>query len=261
MPPAGTAVVTGASAGIGAEFARQLASRGFNLILVARRQQRLDLLVEQLSLSFDVAVQAYACDLADKAQIAELAGVIEQIDDLTMLVNNAGFGTTETIAEGDAQAQLDMLHVHMVAPYLLCRAALQPMIRTGNGAIINVSSIAAYYTGISSANYSATKAYLNSFSKSLQLEVKRHGIRVQALCPGYTITEFHDTETMDSFRRDKVPGALWDTPQFVVRHSLEQLATGKVIVIPGWYNRLSVLTAHTPFGRLVRPLVRWLRRR
>ena len=178
-----------------------------------------------------------------------LADHLRNLNNISLLINNAGFGIEASIAEAAVDGQLAMMHVHMTAPYLLCQAVLPQMIERLSGAIINVSSIAAYFHGANAANYCATKAYLNSFSQSLQLEVAQHGIKVQALCPGYTVTEFHDA--MGEFDRGSVPDRLWDSAEFVVTSSLNALSGDQVIVIPGRKNRMLVASSRS---KLVRPM-------
>ena len=258
------AIVTGASAGIGAEYARQLAQRGFDLLLVARREERLLSMAHELRQKYGVSAEIHPTNLADPTETTTLCDYIRSQTDITMLVNNAGFGTENTILKEPVASQLGMLHLHTTAPYLLCQAVLPQMVARQGGAIINVSSIAAFFHGPGAANYCATKAYLNSFSQSLQLEVAQHGITVQALCPGYTVTEFHDTAHMQRFERGNVPEKLWDSAEFVVSTSIAALKQNNVIVIPGRKNRMLVLTGSSPLLASARKLaghtVRLLRR-
>ena len=180
-----------------------------------------------------------------------LMEMIGRETELDLLINNAGFGTTGNYAEIDINPQIDMVRVHVDAPMRLCRAILPHMIQRGKGYIINVSSIAAFFTG-GNPTYSATKAFLNSFSLTLQNEVKAHGIQIQALCPGYTYSEFHDTDEFASFSREQVPKRLWMTADAVVSESLRQLDRDKVILIPGFQNRLLVVMMRSGFMPLIR---------
>lgn len=240
------AIITGASAGIGAEFARQLAQRGYDLVLVARRADRLTDLAHRLMETYGISAEIHPTDLANSAETYALCDYVRTLDNVTLLVNNAGFGTENTIAKEPPVTQLAMMHLHMNAPYLLSHAVLPKMIARKSGAIINVSSIAAYFHGPGAANYCATKAYLNSFSESLQMEVGKYGIRVQALCPGYTVTEFHDTQHMQRFDRKNVPSKLWDSAEFVVATSIKALDRDQVVVIPGRKNQFLVLSSQFP---------------
>ena len=255
------AIITGASAGIGAEFARQLAQQGYDLLLVARRVERLEALANELRNGFGISAEIRATDLANPEQTQQLANHIKTLNNIALLINNAGFGIEIPIADAPVDGQLAMMHVHMTAPYLLCQAVLPGMIAQRSGGIINVSSIAAWMHGPGAANYCATKAYLSSFSKSLALEVAGHNVKVQALCPGYTVTEFHDTESMDGFDRGDVPGKLWDSAEFVVKTSLDALNGGKVIVIPGRKNQLLVASSGNGILTKARKVAKKLLRR
>ena len=190
-----------------------------------------------------------------------LADHISQLSDLELLVNNAGFGTSGHLHETTLDSQLDMLHLHVDAPMVLTKAILPGMMARRYGGIINVSSVMGILRGAGSVNYSGTKAYLNGFSESLQLEVAEHGLFVQALCPGYTRTEFHDSPEFADFDRDGLPASLWMTPEQVVRISLESLGTGTVVVIPGWRYQLIVKSAQKGFSvRRLREMGRLLGR-
>lgn len=249
MPgPHGTAVVTGASAGIGEAFARQLAALGYHIHLIARRAERLHTLTDELTRRYGVQTTIHTADLTDLEAVKALAEKISHIDDLELLINNAGFGTTGHLHETTLDSQLDMLHLHVDAPMVLTKAALPGMMARRYGGIINVSSVMGILRGAGSVNYSGTKAYLNGFSESLQLEVAEHGLFVQALCPGYTRTEFHDSPEFADFDRDGLPSSLWMTPEAVVRTSLQSLGTGRVVVIPGWRYKLVVMSAQKGFS-------------
>ncbi len=237
------ALVTGASSGIGAEFARQLAAAGYDLILVARREARLKALAATLSQEHNVHVEWLTADLATEAGISALAAHIAALPRLDLLVNNAGFGTGGAFAEADVAEQAAMLNLHMMAPMRLSRAALPGMIARRSGGIINVASLAGFMALPGSANYCATKAYLATFSQALAGETKRHGVRVQALCPGFTVTEFHDRPDQGGFDRRRIPGFAWGSAQAVVAASLRGLARGQVVCVPGLLNRLILFLA------------------
>ena len=259
MKHKGTALVTGASSGIGAAFAHQLAAQGYHLILVARRKPQLEALASQLRHQVEVTV--HPADLSDAAETTTLCELAASHPEITLLVNNAGFGTAGLLWLADEAKQLAMLRLHVDATYLLCRAVLPQMVARKSGAIINVSSIAAFFHGVENVNYCATKAYINSFSQSLQDEVKAHHISVQSLCPGYTYSEFHDSAEYDNFERSSVPDKLWMTSEEVVAISLKALGNGKVTVIPGKRNQLMVASAQNRIGGKVKQLAKKILRR
>ena len=257
-----TAVITGASSGIGAAFARQLAARGHALVLVARREERLQALADELHRRHGVGVEILVADLARPEGIARVQGRLAAGGAVDVLVNNAGFGTVGPFAESDLERQLDMISVHVTATARLTRAVLPGMIARGRGAVINVSSIAASLPAPGNATYSATKAYVKVFSQGLATELQGTGVRVQALCPGFTRTEFHSTPEYRALEmRSRVPKWLWMDPEEVVTASLDALARGKVVLIPGLRNRWVVaLGQGGPGARLMRAVARRLRR-
>lgn len=252
LPRAGSdhplAVITGASSGIGAAFARDLAARGYDLLLVARRAERLQALAEELRARYKVQVETIAADLAQPAQVESLAQALSIRPNLAMLINNAGFGIEGGFAEADPAAELAMLQVHAAATVRLTRAVLPGMLQRRSGAIINVSSVAAFIALGGRVMYASTKAYLNVFTEALRLELLGTGVRVQALCPGYTRTEFHAARGRPE---PHIPAWMWLSAEQVVRASLRDLQRDQVISIPTLrYRILATL------GRLVpRPLM------
>ncbi len=250
-----TALITGASSGLGAEFAQQLATRGHDLILVARRRDRLAALAAELSDRHSITAEPLVADLADSAGIAQVAAYIASLPRLDLLVNNAGFGIAGAFSEADVAGQADMLHVHMLAPMRLAHAALPGMIARRSGGIINVASLAAFMALPGNINYCATKSYLVNFSQGLAGEVQRHGVRVQALCPGFTVTEFHnDASRVGSSHRD-FPAFLWGEADAVVTASLRGLARGQVICVPGLLNKAIAALARAGLVNRLAPLV------
>lgn len=213
------AVVTGASAGLGVEFARQLREQGYELIVVARRADRLEA----------IAGERWVADLSVEAEVERLAVHLEGRDDIALLVNNAGFGTQGRFAETALDAQMEMHRLHALATVRLTRAVLPGMIRRGSGAIVNVSSVAGFARSANNVSYCATKAWMNAFSEGLWLELQGTGVTVQALCPGFTYTEFHDVMGVD---RAKHPRWMWLDAGFVVGESLRNLR--KLYVVPDW---------------------------
>lgn len=261
-PPAvpGTALITGASSGIGAAFARRLAADGYDLVLVARRAERLQALATELR-PFGVRVEVLPADLAQDEAIGRVAARIRALPDLALLINNAGFGVSDKFTEADAARHAAMIQVHATAPTRLCHAALPGMVARRRGAIINVSSVAAFFPTYTNTVYGASKAYLNVFSEALQAGVKKDGVRVQALCSGYTVTEFHDTAEMEGFDRERVPQKMWMSAEKVAAISLDALKQDKVIVVPGRRNRLIVFAAQNGLASILLRIYRRLRRR
>lgn len=247
------ALVTGASSGIGEAFARQLAAQGFDLILVARRAERLEALARDLP----VETTILAADLITEDGLHATSQAIEACPRLEMLVNNAGFGTLGRFWQADLAGQEAMHRLHVLATVRLTHAALSGLTQRGRGSVINVSSVVAFGLSDGNASYCATKAWMNSFTKSLALELRGAGspVRIQALCPGLTSTEFHDALNVD---RSKVPAFLWMTPEATVKASLEALAKNKVVVVPGWHNKMFIAIMRSmPYAarrRLTRPV-------
>lgn len=238
------ALVTGASAGIGATFARKLAAQGYDLILVARRADRLEALARELP----VGTSTIAADLTAEEGLAAVEAAIRNCANLELLVNNAGFGTLGRFWETDLNAQLDMYRLHVIATMRLTRAALEGMTARAKGAIINVSSVGAFTQSPGNVSYCSTKAWMNSFTEGLDIELRsvKSPVEVQALCPGFTITEFHDTLGID---RGAIPKWLWMKPDEIVEASLGALGTRRVVVIPGWKYRATVaLLRHLPWA-------------
>lgn len=246
QPSPGTALITGASSGIGAVYARQLAQDGYNLIITARRESKLNVLATELQQAYGVKVDVVAADLAKTEDVEALAERISKLDKLDILINNAGFGTTGPFHETALHKHHAMNAVHINATLSLCHAAIPNMVARQRGVIINVASIAAFFANHGNSVYSASKMYLNNFSKSLSDELHDSGITVQSLCPGYTYSEFHDTSEYDNFNREDISGQLWMTAQEVVDISLAELNKREVIVIPGLKNKLIVKAINSP---------------
>jgi uncharacterized protein len=233
-----TACVTGASSGIGAEYARQLAAKGYNLILVARRKQRLDELGQQLKDRYGIEVEALPADLSLEAEIIQLADFLKTVPNLEVLVNNAGFGIPGAFYKTDIDVSLTMLSVHVLATARLTQAIIPGMVERGIGYIINVSSISAFSAALGNPMYSATKSFLTAFSDALATELAKTGVKVQAVCPGMTRTEFHDSPGYARYRDEKViPEFAWMSAEKVVAGSLKSVLKGQVIYIPGFGNR------------------------
>lgn len=242
------AVITGASSGIGAAFARHLAQQAYDVLLIARRRNRLEELARDLTESYGIRAEILEADLCDPADLEQADLRVRSAPDLAMLVNNAGFGTNGYFWEVDLLEQERMQLLHVVATARLTHAALANLTRRaarGTG-VINVSSVAAFGGGPLNVGYCATKAWMNMFTATLSAELRRRSspVKVQALCPGFTLSEFHDVLKTD---RSAIPGWLWLTSDFVVQESLAAFARGKLIVVPGiWYKLLVTFMRWTP---------------
>ncbi len=233
------AVVTGASAGLGKVFARQLAERGFDLLLVARDAERLRSIADEITLQYAVSAEVHAADLSRDEGMRGLAEKLAKNERVMVLVNNAGFGTKGKLANRPVSEQATMLELHVMAPMLLTRAVLPGMIARREGRIITVASVASFTASPGNVNYCATKAYQRVMCEGLAMELEGTGVRVQALCPGFTHTEFHDRAGID--KSEGIPAWLWLDAEFVVRESLDAaFRDGPVVVIPGRRYRLIV---------------------
>jgi len=244
------AIVTGASAGLGKVFARQLAERGFDLLLVARDADKLQGVADELALQFAITATAWPADLSRDEGMRTLAEYITRQERLMVLVNNAGFGTKGTLVNRPVSEQATMLELHVMAPMLLTRAALPGMIKRREGIIITVASVASFTASMGNVNYCATKAYQRVMLEGLAMELVGTGVKVQALCPGFTHTEFHDRAAI---KKDTIPSWLWLSAERVVRESLDNaFGDGPVVVIPALRYKLIVLA--------LKYLPNWMRR-
>jgi hypothetical protein len=227
------ALITGASTGLGAAFAQDLARRGCAVILVARSADRLQALAERLRSEYAIDTAVVPADLTDRTGQRKIEDLVAGDDAIDLVINNAGFGTLGRFAELDLDGEMAEVELNVVAVVRLTHAALAPMVRRGRGAVINVASLAAFQPAPYNATYGATKAYLKSFTESLAEELRGTGVRVQVLCPGFTHTEFQQRAGLDESR---VPGFAWMSADDVVRRSLDALARGTVVCVPGASN-------------------------
>lgn len=228
--PTPVALVTGASAGLGSEFARQLSAKGYRLVLVARRKDRLDALAAELG-----HARAVASDLsAPGAAAALMADLTAHGETVSLLVNNAGFGLAGRAATLDPARQRQMIDVNCGALVDLALAVLPDMLAKKRGAILNVASTGAFQPGPGFAVYFATKAFVLSFSEALHEEVRREGISVSALCPGPTATEF---SAVAGFAGNRGFESLSADPEGVVRAGIEGLSEDRAVVVPGLLNK------------------------
>jgi len=238
-----TALITGASSGIGREFARQLAGRASALVLVARRAERLEELREELTkIHPDLSVRIRAADLLREDQVEELVTWLEgQQVSINFLINNAGSGDRGPFATGDTNRLKEMMQLNIVTLTALTRRLLPPMIEQKRGAILNVSSSASFLPIPGMAVYAATKAYVTSLSEALRSELHRSGITVTALCPGPVHTEF-DQVAVRSGRRDPLaPEFTFVSVEEVVRAGLAAVEQDRANVVPGLTMKLAML--------------------
>jgi len=245
-----TSLVTGASSGLGAEYARQLAAKGDALVLVARDRDRLEVLAAQLRDRYRADVEVLAADLLDPAQ---LRTVEERLADrgrpVTTLVNNAGFGMRLAFEANDVEDEVRHLRLHDEVPMRLIHAALPTMTASGGGRIINVASVAAF---IPRSTYGASKLWLISFSRWANAEYRRRGIVVTAVCPGFVHTEFHQRLGLPP-GEEGVPSWMWLDAPTVVAASLRDVARGKAISVPSLrYKALVLLSRMAPPGLAAR---------
>lgn len=226
-PTPGTALITGATAGIGHEFAVQLAERGHDLVLVARNEARLHEVAQRLRAAHHVEVEVLAADLLDRAQLTRVAErVADSSRPVELLVNNAGFGLKHRFLDNDIETEQQMLDILVTAVLRLSHAALGSMVERGSGAIINVSSVASF---LPRGTYSAAKAWVNSFTEWAHHEYAGKGVRIMALCPGFVKTEFHQRMQVS---RDSAPRFLWLEAEPLVRDALRDLDRGRAYSVP-----------------------------
>ena len=239
------ALVTGASAGIGAAFARLLAAKGYDVALTARRADQLEALAGALRDAHGVAVLTVAADLADPeapaAILDHLGGQGRAVD---ALFNNAGYGLPGGYAETDWADQARFIQVMVTAPCELAHRVLPGMQQRGFGRIVNVASLAGLIPGAPGATlYGASKAFLVKFSQSLHVEAAGHGVHVSALCPGMTYSEFHDANGTRAQMRALVPGWMWQDAESVVAAGYAAVEANRAICVPGLPNKLAAAFA------------------
>lgn len=242
-----TAVITGATSGIGCEFADELASRGMNLVLVARNEERLNAIAMQLRSKYGVLVEVLRADLSVREQVDVVARRASH-SDVDLVINNAGYGLNESFFENDVEAEQQLLDVLVTAVMRITHAALPGMRNRNGGGVINVSSVAGW---MSSGTYSAAKSWVTTFSESLAMQLRETKVHVMALCPGFTRTEFQDRAGMET---ETIPEWMWLNPRQVVLDALTDFAGRQPVSVPGLqYKTLGLVAQYLP-----RPLVRML---
>jgi uncharacterized protein len=244
-----SALVTGASSGIGASLARKLAARGCDVVLVARRTDRLAAMAKELAHDHGVSTEVLTADLTDPEQ---LRVVEERVADparpVELVVNNAGFGSVGRFDKLPIDREVGQVNLNVLALVRLTHAALPRMVESGHGGVLNVSSVAGFGPSPGTAIYGATKAFVTSFSESLHAEVSRKAVHVTALCPGFTRTEYQEANGVDL----RMPGLLWLDPDAVAEAGLQAVTAGRPICVPGLqYKPLPVAMRLLP-----RPLLR-----
>lgn len=241
------ALVTGATAGIGAAYAELLAKAGFDLVLVARDLPRLNTVANNLKKSYKIKVETIKADLTKPMQLANvekrLANAAKPIE---VLINNAGFGIKDSFLDSDLKREQELLDVLVTAPMRLTHAVLPLMVKRNSGIVVNVSSIASWIAG---GTYSSAKSYLTVFSEYLNNELKGTKVKVSALCPGFTRTEFHQRGKM---RMTGLPNFMWLDANKLVAKSWSDAQKNKAVSVPGFqYKTLAIIAQYAP-----RPLVR-----
>jgi len=244
-----TALVTGATAGIGHAFCRELAERGTDLVIVARNRARLENVSDELRAKHSIKVEILAADLSKRPALQRVAKRLANRDrPIDLLVNNAGFGVSTSFLKGDLADEEAMLDVLCRAVLVLSHAGALSMKDRGRGAIINVSSVAGF---VPMGTYAAAKAWVTAFTETLAHELSGSGVSATALCPGFTRTEMHERANLDVSR---LPNAMWLEADRLVRDCLEDVKAGKVISIPGvQYKVIAGIAQLAPRG-LVRTL-------
>ena len=228
MPDMRTALVTGATSGIGHAFCRELAEQGYDLVIVARHRARLENVSDELRARYAVNVEILAADLSQRAQLQRVADRLADRDrPINMLVNNAGFGMSRSFLKGELADEEAMLDVLCRAVLVLSHAGALSMKERGRGHVINVSSVAGF---VPTGTYGAAKAWVTAFTESLAQELSGSGVSATALCPGFTHTDFHERADVDVSR---LPRVLWLEADTLVRDCLEDVKAGKVISVPG----------------------------
>lgn len=231
-------MITGATSGIGKAFAVCFAGMGYDLMVTGRRMDKLEQLCTELSAAHGVHAEAVRAELSEEEDMERLLEEIRRRNSIAVLVNNAGFGSGVEFSRNSMEEHMKMLDVHVKASIRLIYEVL-PQMRSGKeGTIINVSSLGAFMPAPGSAMYSATKLFLASFSESLHMEVRRYGIKVRCICPGFTHTEFHERRAQGKIRAGG--RLMWMEAEEVVNKTIKSLKRNKIVVVPGLINRFLI---------------------
>jgi uncharacterized protein len=252
----GTALVTGASSGIGEAIARELAARGQSLTLVARREERCRSLADEVSSQHGVEAEVMSCDLGVPEERLRLVSELENsARSVEVLVNNAGFGSRGDFIDNDVDRMVEMVRLNVEAVVDLTGRLIPGMAERGRGAVINVASIAAFQPLPGLAVYGGTKAFVLSFSEAIRTELRGTGVSVTAVCPGPVATEFTEAAGMRGVE-DRTPDVVWMSAEDVGRHAVEGAARDRRVVVPGLLNQASALAGQHSPRALQLPIVR-----
>jgi short-subunit dehydrogenase len=255
LPPpsdASTCLVTGASSGIGADIARELASRGLGVTVVARREERLRELADELSKDHGVRAEVIACDLSDATDRGRMVDRIAELGlDVEVLVNNAGFGSGGRFTELDLETEIRMVRTNVEAVVDLCGRYVPGMVERDRGAVLNTASTAAFQPIPRQATYGGTKAFVLSFTEAMHQELRGSGVSATALCPGPVKTEFVEVAGMEA-AEDSSPSFVWMSSAECARTAVRGMERGKRVVVPGALNRaMTIGGSHTPRSLLL----------
>lgn len=252
-----TALVTGSSSGIGADIARELAARGFGLTLVARRQDRLKALAEELHAKHGVRTEVIAADLTDPDSRAAIPGELDSRGlTVDILVNNAGFSTMGPVHKSDRAAELSMVRTNIEAVVDLCTLFVGGMVTRHRGAILNTASTAAFQPLPGQAVYGASKSFVLSYGRALGTELRGTGVTVTTLCPGPVETGFAEASGLtDAEAAESLPKFMWVAPAQVAKVAVEGLASGRPVVIPGAANRVGATLGHLVPRSIILPIL------
>lgn len=248
-----TALVTGASSGIGREFAREIAARGADVVVVARREERLEELAAEIRSERSVDVEIIPADLTDPDDLGQVEKRIRDVlPNIDLLVNNAGTTASGRFDRLDIETHDHLIRLNVLALTRLTHAAVGPMVERGHGGIINVASLAGFQALPREASYAASKAFVVNLTEAVSEEVRSSGVRLVALCPGFTRTEFHPDESIE---KSPLPSQIWMDPEPVVEAGLKALRRGQVVCVPGaGYKAARILSEATPRSAVRRVL-------
>jgi hypothetical protein len=256
LPPTrddGVVVVTGASSGIGAEIAREFARRGYRLVLVARRADRLQELAEEL----DGLAHVLPTDLSNRDERATLPDQVAALGvQADILVNNAGLATLGPVAASNPEAELNLVEVDVASVVDLCSRFVPAMVKRGRGAVLNVASVGAFGPVPGQASYGAAKAFVLSYTQAMREELRGTGVTAATLCPGPVRTVFGEAAGIpDEEAQKSLPKFIWQDADAVARVAVDGLASGKAVIVPGVPNRIASVVNHLLPRRLLLPLV------
>lgn len=245
------ALITGASAGLGAEFARQLASKGRDLILVARRTEPMEKLARELADEYNVAIDVIKADLSAKDATSKLFADVNELGlQVDTLINNAGAFGPDLLEDRDWPAQQKYIELMMTSVAGMCHHFIPPMQERRFGRVLNVASVAGHLSLSGDTSYGPAKAYLIALSKGLAATVRNQGVHVLALCPGFTHTDFHNSDELSDIKK-RSPSFIWYDADVVVREGLHALEKGKDVYISGRLYRFATPLLRSPLGEWI----------